>query len=182
MRLTPLLDRLRLEGDAAGSSFEIVTGEPDMLALAYRQNGLDVAFLVGGETEASAVARWRAGLGWYAGRGVRLPKPPKPAPLVLPPRGSALHEAAADALRAAGRPFAIVCASADFAVRSAAVSAGLGFAPMIDGLAPEGLAPSAEADLPALPPIEILLVARGEALAANVRLWASEAVSAFHLL
>ena len=182
LRLTPLLDRLRLEEDAAGPSFEIVTGEPDMLALAYRQNGLDVAFLAGGETEAPAAARWRAGLGWYGRHGVRLPKPPEPAPLVLPPRGLALHEAAAGALRAAGRPFAIVCASADFAVRSAAVSAGLGFAPMIDGLAPEGLARSAEGDLPALSPIEILLVAREEALAANIRLWASEAVSAFHLL
>ncbi len=133
--------------------------------MAYRQNGLDIAFLVGGETEEPAAARWLAGLSWYARGGMRPPKPPKPAPLVLPPRGSALHEAAADALRAAGRPFAIVCASADFAVRSAAVSAGLGFAPMIDGLASEGLALSVEADLPALPPIEIQLVARGEALA-----------------
>ena len=79
-------------------------------------------------------------------------------------------------MRAAGRPFAIVCASADFAVRSAAVSAGLGFAPMIEGLAPTGLAPSAEADLPALPPLEIALLARGEALGSIVRRWASEAV------
>ena len=142
--------------------FEIVTGEPEFLALAYRQNGLDVAFLVGGETAEPAAARWRARLGWYARGGMRLPKPPAPAPLVLPPRELALHEAAAGALRAAGRPFVIVCASADFAVRSAAVSAGLGFAPMIDGLAPEGLALSVEADLPALPPLEILLVARGK--------------------
>jgi DNA-binding transcriptional LysR family regulator len=182
LRLTPLLDRLRLEENEARASFEIVTGESDALALAYRQNALDVAFLVGGETEAPAAARWRARLGWYARRGVRLPKPPKPAPLVLPPRGSPLHGAAAGALRAAGRPFAIVCASADFAVRSAAVSAGLGFAPMIDGLAPEGLAPSVEAELPKLPPIEILLVAWDEALAANVRLWASDPLSVFQLL
>ncbi len=182
LRLTPRLDRLRLGENAAAVGFEIVTGEPEFLALAYRQNGLDVAFLVGGETAEPAAARWRARLGWYARGGMRLPKLPAPAPLVLPPRESALHEAAAGALRAAGRPFVIVCASADFAVRSAAVSAGLGFAPMIDGLAPEGLALSVEADLPALPPLEILLVARGEALAANVRLWASEAVSAFQLL
>ena len=47
---------------------------------------------------------------------------------------------------------------------------------MIEGLAPTGLAPSAEADLPALPPLEIALVARGEALGAIVRRWASEAV------
>jgi len=181
LRLTPQLDRLRQETDAA-VGFEIVTGESETLALAYRHNGLDVAFLVGAETEEPVAARWRAGIGWYACSGERPSKPPKPAPLVLPPRGSALHEAAAGALRAAGRPFVIVCASADFAVRSAAVSAGLGFAPMIDGLAPAGLVRSAEADLPALPPLEILLVARGEALASSVRIWASEAVSAFQPL
>jgi DNA-binding transcriptional LysR family regulator len=181
LRLTPQLDRLRLEADAA-VGFEIVTGESETLVLAYRQNGLDVAFLVGAETEEPAAARWRAGLGWYARSGGQPPKPPKPVPLVVPPRGSALHEAAAGALRAAGRPFAIVCASADFAVRSAAVSAGLGFAPMIDGLAPEGLAPSPHADLPVLPTLEILLVARGEALASNVRRWASEAVCALQPL
>jgi hypothetical protein len=37
-------------------------------------------------------------------------------------------------------------------------------------------------ELPALPALEIVLVARGEALASNVRLWALEALSAFQLL
>ena len=57
-------------------------------------------------------------------------------------------EAAAGALRAADRPFDIVCASADFAVRSAAVAAGFGIAPMIDGLPPGGLTRSADPSLP----------------------------------
>lgn len=178
--LTPRLDRLRLEADVAG--FEIVTGESETLAMAYRRNGLDVALLVGGDTEEPAAARWRAPLGWYAGRGARPPKPPKPAPLVLPPRGSALHEAAVEALRAGDRPFAIVCASGDFAVRSAAVSARLGFAPMIEGQAPEGLVLLAQEELPALPPLEIVLVVRAEAPASSVRLWALEALSTFQLL
>jgi DNA-binding transcriptional LysR family regulator len=103
--------------------------------------------------------------------------------LVLPPQGSPIHEAAAAALRSAGRPFDIVCASADFAVRSAAVAAGLGIAPMIDGLQPGGLTRSADPTLPALPPLVISLVARSEALAVACQRWvAAEVVSAFQAL
>ena len=175
-RLTPALDRLL---DAA-AAFEVVTGEFDTLAQAFREYGLDVAFLVGAEAEPQACGRWGAALAWFArGPGERLSKPAKPLRLVLPPQGSPIHEAAAAALRSAGRPFDIVCASADFAVRSAAVSAGLGIAPMLDGLQPGDLTRLADPRLPALPPLVISLVARSEPLAQACQRWAAEVVSAF---
>jgi DNA-binding transcriptional LysR family regulator len=181
-RLTPELDRLRSEADGV-AGFEVVTGESETLAVAFRQNGLDVAFLFGAEPEEPAAGRWRAPLAWFArGGGVRAPKPGQLLRLVLPPQGSPMHEAAAGVLRSAGRPFDIVCASADFAVRSAAASAGLGIAPMIDGLAPDGLTRFADSSLPALPPLIISLLARSEALASAGQRWASEAISAFQPL
>jgi DNA-binding transcriptional LysR family regulator len=177
-RLTPQLVGLGEIADRAG--FEVVTGEPEALALAFRQNALDVALLIGDGAAETAVERWRAPLGWYArADGEGRAKPPRPLRLVVPLQGSALHEAAVDALRGAGRPFEIVCASADFPVRSAAASAGLGVAPMIDGLAPDDLARCAAADLPALPPLAVSLVARGEALASAGRRWAADALAAF---
>ncbi len=185
-RLTPQLDRLWSEADSA-AGFDVVTGESETLAVAFRQNGLDVAFLVGSESEEPAAGRWRAALAWFARGGAEREPKPKPKPgellrLVLPPQGSAMHEAAADALRSAGRPFYIVCASADFAVRSAAAAAGLGIAPMIDGLAPNGLTRSDDPSLPALPPLIISLLARSEELGSAGRRWASEAISAFQPL
>ena len=174
-RLTPLLDRLRPDTEVP-AGFEVVTGESETLAAAFRQNGLDVAVLLGAETEDAPAARWRAALGWHARESGRSPKPLR---LVLPPKGSAVHEAAADALRAAERSFEIVCASADFAVRAAAAAAGLGIAPMIDGLAPDELRRLADPSLPALPSIVVSLVARNEALASAARRWASDAFSAF---
>jgi len=180
-RLTPELDRLRSEAAAAGG-FDVVTGESGALALAFRDNGLDLALLLGAEAEATAAMRWRAPLAWFVRAGERPPKRQKPLRLVLPPRGSALHEAAAGALRATDRPFDIVCASADFAVRGAAVLAGLGIAPMIDGFAQDGLAHVADPSLPDLPPLVVSLVARSEALAAAGRRWASRAFPALQPL
>ena len=175
-RLTPLLDRLRSDTEVP-AGVEVVTGDSETLAAAFRQNGLDLAVLLGAETEEAPAARWRAALGWYEPESARSPKPSKSLRLVLPPKGAAVHEAAAGALRAAGRPFEIVCASADFAVRAAAAAAGLGIAPMIDGLAPDGLRRSAGPGLPALPPIVVSLVARSEALVTAGRRWASDALS-----
>ena len=173
-----LMTCLDYEADAE-NGFEFVTGESETLALAFRDNSLDVAFLVGAEAEKEAIARWRAPLAWFRRGGERTPKPTKRLRLVLPPQGSAVSETAVAALRAAERPFDVVCASADFAVRSAAVAAGLGVAPMIDGLAPEGLMRITDAGLPPLPSLVISLIARGEALASAGRRWASAALPAF---
>jgi DNA-binding transcriptional LysR family regulator len=176
-RLAPRLDRLRREA-AAAAGLEIVTGDAESLSLAFRENNLDIAFLLGAETAEAAVARWRAPLGWFARGGERAQKPPKAVRLVLPPQGSAMSEAAAGALGAAGRPFEVVCASADAAVRAAAVLAGLGVAPTIDGFAPEGLERLADRSLPALPSLVVSLLARSEPLAEAGRRWASQALGA----
>ena len=203
--LTPRLEGLRAA--ASRTSLEVLTGELDALGAAFRQNALDVALLVGDQPEEEVAGRWRAPLGWYeAGReeGAQEPfrqstgmvlhekdwrlapnapkgreQPLKPLRLIVPPAGSALHGAAVGALRAAGRSFEIACASADFAVRSAAVAVGLGVAPMIVGLAPDGVPSSANPNLPALPHLEVSLVARGEALTSAARRWAADALAAF---
>ena len=173
-RLTPRLDRLRAEA-AAGSGFEVITDASDSLAAAFRQKTLDIAIVVGAESESGDAERWRAPLSWFgSGVGARIRK--KPLPLVVPPQGSALHEAAVGALRAAGLMFDIVCASADFVVLASAASAGLGVAPMIERFAPDGLKPCADRSLPALPPVTLSLLARSPALASAGRSWVADAV------
>lgn len=175
-RLAPLIAGVNREG-ASGAGLEVVAGESEALALAFEQGEIDVAVLLSRERPEKALAHWRAPGGWYAG-AEQARKPPKSVRLVLPPQGAALHEAAVSALRAAERPFEIVCLSADFAVRSAAASTGLGVAPMIEGLAPVGLEHASDKSLPPLPDLIVSLLARGDGLAASARRWAEDAFSA----
>jgi DNA-binding transcriptional LysR family regulator len=170
-RLAPSLGRLRRD-ETIGAGFQVVTDTSHSLAAAFRQNTLDIAFVVGPESEALGVGRWRAPLRWFGGAGMAK----TPLPLAIAPRGSALHEAAVEALRAQGRKFEFVCVSADFAVLAGAVSAGLGVAPMIEGLAPEWLKPCADKSLPALPQVTLSLLARSPALEAAGRRWLGDVV------
>jgi DNA-binding transcriptional LysR family regulator len=178
-RLAPRLGQLRPDA-GVGSGFEVITDESEALASAFRQSTLDIAFLVGGEIEAPAAGRWRAPLRWFGVGGGR--SSTDPVRIAIAPRGSALHEAAVEALRAQGRKFDIVCLSADFAVLAAAASAGLGVAPMIEGLAPDGLKPCADESLPALPPVTLSLLARSPALEAAGRRWLGDAVETLQSL
>ena len=159
----------------------MITDASDSLAAAFRQRELDIVIVVGAEREFDAAERWRAPLGWFgSGVGARIRK--KPLPLVVPPQGTALHEAAVGTLRAAGLAFDIVCASADFVVLASAASAGLGVAPMIEGFAPDGLKPYTDKSLPALPPVTLSLLAHSPALASAGRLWVADAVGTFEPL
>jgi DNA-binding transcriptional LysR family regulator len=181
-RLIPRLGQLRLNA-AVATGFEVVTDASESLASAFRQNALDIAFVVGAEVDGQVVGqvvgRWRAPLRWF-GVGARSVK--HPLPIAIAPRGSALHEAAVEALRAQGRKFDIVCLSADFAVIAAAASAGLAVAPMIEGLAPDELRPCADKSLPALPPVTLSLLARSKALASAGRRWLGDAVETLQSL
>jgi DNA-binding transcriptional LysR family regulator len=178
-RLAPRLGQLRPDA-GVGSGFEVITDTSEALASAFRQSALDIAFLVGGEIEAPVAGRWRAPLRWFGvGRGRSSTDPVR---IAIAPRGSALHEAAIEALRAQGRKFDIVCLSADFAVLAAAASAGLGVAPMIEGFAPAGLSPCADKSLPALPPVTLSLLARSPALEAAGRRWLGDAVETLQSL
>jgi len=178
-RLAPRLDQLRLDPKLE-AGFEVRTDASDALAAAFRQNALDIAFVVGAETEAQVAGRWRAPLRWFGPAGAR--KTNHPLPLAIAPQGSALREAAVEALRAQGRKFKFACVSRDFAVLAAAASAGLGVAPMIDGLAAEGLKPCADKSLPALPAVTLSLLARSPALAAAGRRWLGDFVDTFQPL
>ncbi len=173
-RLAPRLQGLG-DGMKGGVRYEVTADDSHRIASAFRQNGLDIAFFLGDEAEAQSGQRWRAPLRWFGKANAG--SADEPLPLALAPRGSALHEAAVDALRSLGRRFEIVCMSADFAVLAGAVSAGLGLAPMIEGLAPEGLKPSSDKRLPPLPPMTLTLLARSPALAESGRRWVADAVA-----
>ena len=141
------------------------------LSAAFRQNALDVAFVIGGaESEPHRIEQWRGQLRWF-GRSPDGHAGDRPLPLVVAPQGSPIHEAATGALRAQGRKFDIVCTSSDFAVLAAAAAAGLGVMPMIEGLAADGLRPCPDRGLPPLPEVTLLLLARSRTLALASRRW-----------
>jgi DNA-binding transcriptional LysR family regulator len=161
----------------ANTTFEVIVDSSHALSTAFRQNALDVAFIVGtGESEPNRIEQWRGQLRWFG-------KTPadehnEPLPLVLPPQGRPFHEAAIGACRAQERRFEIICTCSDFGVLAAAAAAGLGVTPMIDGLAPIGLGLCSDKRLPPLPEVTLLLLARSRALALASRQWVENVVEA----
>ncbi|MBV9287875.1 MAG: hypothetical protein JO288_08625 [Hyphomicrobiales bacterium] len=172
-RLAPGLAGLAKAAKSVG--VEALAEDSERIAAAYRQNALDIAFFVGEEAEGACAGRWRAPLSWFGEGGANDAK--ASLSLALAPPDSQLHRAAVEALRAAARKFDIACTSGDFSVLAAAAAAGLGLTPMLDGLAPEGLRPSADRTLPPLPPATLVLLARTPALAEAGRRWVAEAVT-----
>jgi DNA-binding transcriptional LysR family regulator len=174
--LTPRLNVLRTNAQAT-TTFEVIIDSSQALSAAFRQNELDVAFILGtGENEPSRIEQWRGQMRWF-GKLVE-DEHDGPLPLVLPPQGWPFHEAAVGALRAQNRRFEIVCTSSDFAVLAAAVAAGLGLTPMIDGIAPDGLDVCSDKRLPPLPEVTLLLLARSQAMAIASRRWVENVVEA----
>jgi DNA-binding transcriptional LysR family regulator len=173
--LAPRLNELRANTEAA-TTFEVIVDSSQALSTAFRQNALDVAFIVGtGESEPNRIEQWRGQLRWF-GKTFEDEQDDRPLPLVLPPQGWLLHEAAIGALRAQERRFEIVCTCSNFAVLAAAAAAGLGVTPMIDGLAPDGLDACSDKRLPPLPEITLLLLARSQPLAIASRRWVENLV------
>jgi DNA-binding transcriptional LysR family regulator len=175
--LTPRLNELRVNPDIA-TTFKVTVDSSQALSAAFRQNALDVAFIIGsGESEPSRIEQWRGQLRWF-GRKPGDEHDDQPLPLVLPPQGWVFHEVAISTLRAQERRFEIVCTCSDFAVLAAAAAAGLGVTPMIDGIAPKDLEVFSDKRLPALPEVTLLLLARSQALALASRRWVENVVEA----
>jgi DNA-binding transcriptional LysR family regulator len=175
--LAPRLDELRADVQVP-TTFEVVVDSSPALSTAFRQNALDVAFVVGtGESEPHRIEQWRGQLRWF-GRTFDDEQGNRPLSVVLPPQGSLFHEAAIGALRAQERRFEIACTCSNFAVLAAAAAAGLGVTPMIDGLAPRGLEASCDKNLPLLPEVTLLLLARSQTLALASRRWVANVVEA----
>ncbi len=175
--LAPRLNELRVNSDVA-TTFEVVVDSSQALSAAFRQNTLDVAFIVGtGESEPSRIEQWRGQLRWF-GKTPENEQDGQALTLVLPPQGWSFHEAAIGALRAQERRFEVVCTCSDFAVLAAAAAAGLGVTPMIDGLAPKGLELISDKQLPPLPEVTLLLLAHSQALALASRRWVENVVEA----
>jgi DNA-binding transcriptional LysR family regulator len=173
--LAPRLNELRADAQVT-TTFEVIVDGSQALSAAFRQNALDVAFIVGtGESEPSRIEQWRGQLRWF-GKTLEGEQDDRPLPLVLPPQGWPFHEAAIGALRAQERRFEVVCTCSNFAVLAAAAAAGLGVTPMIDGLAPDGLDACSDKRLPLLPEVTLLLLARSQALALVSRRWVASLV------
>src|SRR5258708_9023049 len=157
------LNELRANAEVV-TAFEVIVESSQALSAAFRQNTLDVAFIIGtGESEPGRIEQWRGQLRWF-GRTPEDEQDGHPLSVVLPPQGWVFHEAAISALRAQERRFEVVCTCSDFAVLAAAAAAGIGVTPMIDGLAPNGLELCSDKRLPALPGVTLLLLARSPAL------------------
>ncbi|HTZ67856.1 MAG TPA: LysR family transcriptional regulator [Roseiarcus sp.] len=177
--LAPRLDKLRADAQVS-ATFEVIVDSSQTLSAAFRQNLLDVAFVVGsGDSEPHRIEQWRGQLRWF-GQTFEGDQDDRPAPLLLPPPGSPFHEAATGALRVQGRKFEIVCICSNFAVLAAAAAAGLGVTPIIEGLAPEGLEACPDKSLPALPEVTLLLLARSQTLAFASRRWVASVVETLH--
>jgi DNA-binding transcriptional LysR family regulator len=174
--LASRLNELRADAQV-NMTFEVIVDSSHALSAAFRQNALDVAFILGtGESEPNRIEQWRGQLRWFG----KSPENEHNGPLsvVLPPQGWPFHEAAIGALRAQERRFEIICTCSNFAVLAAAAAAGLGVTPMIDGLAPDGLGLCADKRLPLLPEVTLLLLARSQALALASRRWVENVVEA----
>src|ERR1700678_816518 len=175
--LAPRLNELRANAEVA-TAFEVIVDSSQALSAAFRQNTLDVAFIIGtGESEPSRIEQWRGQLRWF-GKTPEDQQDGQALPLVLPPQGWPFHEAAIGAFRAQERRFEIVCTSSNFAVLAAAAAAGLGLTPMIDGLAPGGLEVFSDKQIPPLPEVTLLLLARSQALALASRRWVENVIEA----
>jgi DNA-binding transcriptional LysR family regulator len=175
--LAPRLAQLRADTETR-AAFEVTVETSQALSAAFRQNALDVAFVIGGgENEPHRIEQWRGRLGWF-GQPLDGDGGDRPLPLVVAPQGSLIHDAATGALRAHGRKFDVVCTSSDFAVLAAAAAAGLGVMPMIEGLAPEAVKPCIDKSLPPLPEVTLLLLARSRTLALASRRWVAGMVEA----
>lgn len=175
--LAPRLNELRPDAEAI-ATFEVIVDSSQALSAAFRQNALDVAFIVGtGESEPGRIEQWRGQLRWF-GKTIEEEAEGRPLPLVLPPQGWPFHEAAIGALRVQERRFEIVCTCSNFAVLAAAARAGLGVTPMIEGLAPDGLEACSDKRLPPLPEVTLLLLAHSQALALSSRRWVENVVEA----
>jgi DNA-binding transcriptional LysR family regulator len=173
--LAPRLDELRADA-LVPTTFEVIVDSSQALAAAFRQNALDVAFLVGtGESQPHRIEQWRGQLRWF-GQTSGNERENRPLQVVLPPQGSPFHEAAIGALRTQERRFEIVCTCSNFGVLAAAAAAGLGVTPMIDGLAPLGLEAASDKNLPLLPEVTLLLLARSPPLALASRRWVASVV------
>ena len=173
------LNELRAFAPAA-TTFEVIVDSSQALSAAFRQNMLDVAFIIGtGESEPSRIEQWRGQLRWF-GKTPEDQQDGQALPLVLPPQGWPFHESAIGALRAQERRFEIVCTSSNFTVLAAAAAAGLGLTPMIDGLAPGGLEVFSDKQLPPLPEVTLSLLARSQPLALASRRWVENVVERFN--
>ena len=169
------LDRFRPPGAATGC--EVVSGELATLALAFDRDELDLAFVVSAGAREGAAGQWPAPLAWFV-RAELAEARSEPLRVLLPAPGSAVHEAALSALRSAGRPFEIVCVSADFAFRAAAAAAGVSGARRWSPRRSAGIGASSDPFLPALPGLVVSLLAQSEPLASAARQWAQAALAA----
>jgi DNA-binding transcriptional LysR family regulator len=157
--LVPKLARLA-QGDGRRMKFDFTCEMSETLLDRLRANQLDVALaLTLDSAGGDAVARWRMPMGWIAAPGYRVPLD-GPVPLITTPEASLYYRIAAAALHRAGRPFEIVCKSANSDVLKTAVDSGLGVCVIAKGLAPAHARFAPNAQIAELPDVALGLFAR----------------------
>jgi DNA-binding transcriptional LysR family regulator len=140
----------------------------------YRLGQFDIALAVTAVGMAGeAAAQWRMPMAWVRAPGY-LVRPGQPLRLVTTPENSCYRQLAVAALKTAGRPFEVVCASADFGVLKSAVASGLGVAAMMRGAAHDGLELLPHDSLARLPDVSLGLHFRPGALSVNAVKLASQ--------
>ncbi len=155
--------------DGKGVNFEFTCEMSETLLERLRNNQLDVAVAMTAEGGADdALASWRMPMSWVSAPGYRLPSH-GPVHLITTPEGSLYHSVASAALQRAGRPFEIVCKSANFDVLRSAVDSGYGVSAFVTGLAPKSAQVVPSTLIAALPDVTLGLFARESAASASAR-------------
>jgi DNA-binding transcriptional LysR family regulator len=140
----------------------------------YRLSQFDIALAVTAAGMAGeAVAQWRMSMAWACAPGYVVRRG-QPLRLVTTPDNTFYRDLAVAALRGAGRPFEVVCASADFGVLKSAVASGLGVAAMMRGVGHEGLELLPDDAVPRLPDVSLGLYFRPGGLSVNAVRLASD--------
>ena len=141
---------------------ELTVGISAVLYDKYDAGDLDLIFTKRRNGDERGQVAWSENLIWI-GRPDRLPRADAPVPLVLYPPPSITRSQAIASLEQAGRSWRVACTSGGLSGMRAAVMAGLGVAAHSTRLIPPSLVPiPASAQLPALGPIEYVLIGPGK--------------------
>ncbi len=143
---------------------ELVVGLSFQLHEKLEAGALDLVFAKRRPGDTSGVTVWQERLIWLASPEMRL-DPEQPVPLVLFPGTSITRKAAIDALDRHGRAWHLAFSSDSLSALLAAVRAGFGISAQSPALAGSVLvALPADAGLPVLPVVDVVVLGRGRRL------------------
>ena len=160
----------RFTGLHSSVDLQLTVGLSGVLYQAYDAGQLDVIFVKRRHGDTRGRSAWHEQLAGV-GRPGFAGDPARPLPRVLYPPPSITRALALGTLEASGRAWRVACTSGSLTGLRAAAAAGLGIVPHSARLLPPGLAALPEAaGLPALGPVEFVVIGPGTAQAAAAAL------------